>query len=384
MNYGLMSYDYTTNLGNEIQSIAARRFLPEIDYYIEHEKINLFKSDEKVKMIMNGWYLDCYKAWPPSEDIDPLLISMHFTTTTEERRKEAIITDESKQYLNNNGPVGCRDIATVNFLEENNINAYFSGCLTLTLDKGESIENDESYILVVSELKEEITSFLKEKTNKDVYSIQQDLIPSFNKAFPPEMPPWLYNLSSFYNHKEKFFMAENLLRLYENADCVITDRLHCALPCLALETPVLLFNNRGMRERFEGLNDLVQEVSFDEYKSNYNIFDVNNPPENSKNYLKIRKDLIKKCSNFTGFINPTYKSDISNEDFRTKTALLLSNTNYSTREYMKEVIRKLNDCNNQINDLNNRINILESKNKELENNKQNNKISNIFKGLKRH
>ena len=32
-----MSYDYTINLGNEIQTIAARRFLPKIEYYIDHE-----------------------------------------------------------------------------------------------------------------------------------------------------------------------------------------------------------------------------------------------------------------------------------------------------------------------------------------------------------
>ena len=66
MKYGLMCYGYTTNLGNEIQSIAARRFLPEVDYYIDHEMIESFDEDANVKMIMNGWYLDCPKAWPPS------------------------------------------------------------------------------------------------------------------------------------------------------------------------------------------------------------------------------------------------------------------------------------------------------------------------------
>lgn len=38
-----MSYNHTTNLGNEVQSIAARRFLPKIDYYIDHEEIHQFK-----------------------------------------------------------------------------------------------------------------------------------------------------------------------------------------------------------------------------------------------------------------------------------------------------------------------------------------------------
>lgn len=69
MKYGLISYDYTTDLGNEIQSIAIIRFLPQ-QIIIEHE-INLFKVDEKVRIIMNGRYLDCYKALPPSADTGP-------------------------------------------------------------------------------------------------------------------------------------------------------------------------------------------------------------------------------------------------------------------------------------------------------------------------
>ena len=86
MKYGLISYDYTTNLGNEIQSIAARRFLPQIDYYIEHEKLDQFTGDN-VKMIMNGWFVDCPTAWPPSDSINPLLVSMHFTTTTKNKKR---------------------------------------------------------------------------------------------------------------------------------------------------------------------------------------------------------------------------------------------------------------------------------------------------------
>ena len=88
MQYGLMCYGYTINLGNEIQSIAARRCLPKIDFYVDHEKLHLFKNSQKIKMIMNGWYLDCIESWPPSDDIDPLLISMHFNTSVNETKDE--------------------------------------------------------------------------------------------------------------------------------------------------------------------------------------------------------------------------------------------------------------------------------------------------------
>ena len=342
MKYGLISYDYTTNLGNEIQSIAARRFLPQIDYYIEHEKLDQFTGDN-VKMIMNGWFVDCPTAWPPSDSINPLLVSMHFTTTTKNKKRvEAILTPESRKFFSQYGPVGCRDMHTVDFLNDNDIEAYFTGCLTLTLDSGDKKpqkDDGNDYIVVNMENPDELISFLKQKTDKKIYRIQQDMMPSFKKAFPGEMPKWLYNLTSFYNSKEKFFMAENILKVYENASCVITDRLHCALPCLALETPVMLFNERGMKERFDGISQLLLESDIDEYKSNYNIFDVENPPENSKEYIKIRNDLIKKCSEFTGHINNSCYSDISTNELIDKNTLILSRNAIETRNYFKEVLK---------------------------------------------
>lgn len=341
MKYGLLSYDYTTNLGNEIQSIAARRFLPHIDYYVEHEKLDKFDEDN-VKMIMNGWFVDCPDAWPPSDKIDPLLVSMHFTTTTNNKRVEAILTQESKDFLSQYGPVGCRDMHTVEFLNDNDIEAYFTGCLTLTLDSGDNKppkDDGNDYIVVNMDNPDNLISFLKTKTNRKIYRIQQDMMPSFKKAFPGQMPKWLYNLTSFYDCREKFFMAENLLRVYENASCVITDRLHCALPCLALETPVMLFNERNMKERFDGISQLLLESNMEDYKKNYNIFDVDNPPKNSTEYLKIRKDLIKKCLDFTGHINDSCYSNVSYNELVDKNTLILSRNAAETRNYFKEVLK---------------------------------------------
>ena len=342
MKFGLLSYDYTTNLGNEIQSIAARRFLPRIDYFIEHEKLDRFSEDENVKLIMNAWYLDCKDAWPPSENIDPLLISMHFTTGNDERRN-AILTDESREFFEINGPVGCRDYHTLNFLQENDIDSYFSGCLTLTLDSGKKrIENDEEYVVVNVANPNELLSYLKQRTQKKVYFIYQDMIPSYEKALPETCPAGIYTLSSLYDYEEKLFMAENLLKIYENASCVITDRLHCALPCLAFEVPVLLLENDRMQERFEGIHELLHRSTFEEYLGNYSIFDVDNPPQNSKDYLKIRNDLIKRCEDFTGCVNDSCYTDISYES-------LLCENSLRAREIIEMQQDKIRSLNSQIN-----------------------------------
>ena len=339
MKYGLMSYDYTINLGNEIQSIAARRFLPEIDYLIDHEKINEFSDDSNVKMIMNAWYLDCLKAWPPSEHIDPLLISMHFSS--KKSTQKVILSDESREYLIQHGPVGCRDHYTADFLKENDIDAYFSGCLTLTLDTGNKYnykDEKNAYVLISSDKADVLIPFLKQKTNKKIYVINQDFLPSFKKAFPGSIPKSLYNFTSYYNFDDKLFIAENILRMYENADCVITDRLHCALPCLALKTPVLLFNTRPKQERFDGLNNLLLESNINDYMDNYSIFDVDNPPENSNEYLKIRKDLIDKCRGFTGHVNDSCYQDISYNEMLDKNTLFLSRQSNDTKNYIVDVL----------------------------------------------
>lgn len=383
MNYGLMSYGHTLNLGNEIQSIASRQFLPEIDYYIDHEKINLFKSPDRVKMILNGYFLDCAKAWPPSKDIEPLLISMHFTTSITERR-DAILTKESKEFFKSYGPVGCRDLSTVDFLKENDIDAYFSGCLTLTLDSGKKDELDEKYlqepyILVVTDMNDQIINFLKDKTDKKIYPIEAETIPDLEKAYYPNTDT-LYNFTSFYTAEEKFFMAENMLRLYENADSVITDRLHCQLPCIALKTPVLHLNDRSGRERFNGLNQLFNECSFDEYLNNYEIFDVNNPPKNSDKYLKIRKDLIDKCKGFTSYKSSSYKSDLSDEDIIRDYTLLISKNNHNVRRYILHNMGKTKSLLSDINKIKSNNEKLTNKNKSIQ--KENEKLKEEIQLLK--
>ena len=55
VKYGLLTYR-TENIGDEIQSIAARQFLPRVDVYVERDSLNNVVSDEKIKLIMNGWF----------------------------------------------------------------------------------------------------------------------------------------------------------------------------------------------------------------------------------------------------------------------------------------------------------------------------------------
>ena len=73
MKYGVVVYKNTDNIGDDIQSYAAKCFLPSVDYVIDREGLDTFQSEqsETVKAIMNGWYMYSKFNWPPVSCIEP-------------------------------------------------------------------------------------------------------------------------------------------------------------------------------------------------------------------------------------------------------------------------------------------------------------------------
>ena len=315
MKFGLLKYT-TDNIGDDIQSLAASRFIPVQDYesiyYINLEKLNNFYSPSRIKIILNGWYMYNPKEWPPNECIDPLLISMHLCQSCNIHKK--ILSSDGISYLKKHGPIGSRDKGTLSILKEAGIDTYFSGCLTLTLPKFIDVEKKDFILLV--DAGERVLEVLKTKTKRNFFN----LTPCFT---------FIKTLTT----KERFIFAEYILRLYQSAACVITSRLHAAMPCLALETPVLLLNKAKDQYRFEGLKELVRNSTEKEYINNYNLFDVNNPPGNFDYYLSYRKTLIHSCEKF--MCAPAKKHiDIN-----------LRNNNNVTNESVMEIIssKKINN-----------------------------------------
>src|SRR5690606_16492447 len=112
--------------------------------------------------------------------------------------------------------------------------------------------------------------------------ISKDLLAS--AEFINQEPP-----SNKFTENEKFEMAENLLKKYAKAKLVITSRIHCALPCLALGTPVIFVN---------GFDSFVDSCRFDGILELFNRIDINSKTgEFTANFPlegKINKDTIVK------------------------------------------------------------------------------------------
>lgn len=287
--YGVLKYS-SQNIGDEIQSIAAMRFLPKIDYYCHRERLDQFhlpkeQEGKKVKLIMNAWWMWDPSHFPPSKDIDPLLISMHLF----QKYYDKFERPEFLDYLRQHGPVGCRDMATKQYLDSHDVPTYFSGCLTTTLQGNPEYRKKKGndYILCV-DLPERLVKEIKKRTDRPVYSVSRMLSVAFSAV-------------------DRMELARIMLALYHNAYCVVTPRLHVALPSTAFGTPVCLINvgkNAPRRGRFEGMEHFFHEFSEEEFMENPNSYNFDNPPQNPNTHLEMRADLIERCKAFTGYDNP--------------------------------------------------------------------------------
>ncbi|MFH1254765.1 MAG: polysaccharide pyruvyl transferase family protein [bacterium] len=273
-NFGYINHGKSRNIGDAIQSIAAKRFIPKNSIGVEREALHRVNFKTKINTIMNAWYGG--KSWPPSDCIEPLLISMHFN----EKFFSVAFSHKGIAYLKQHGPVGTRDYSTFKELQKRGIPSYYSGCLTLTLENPYS-ERDRNDIIYAVDIDAECIKFIKSKTKYKV-----------------EVLSHRFSKEELKFDEEKFQFAEEILKKYSKAKCVITSRLHAAMPCLALKTPVLLINIQKDQYRFEGLNELVRNCSREELLAGLSGFDLNEPTQNSDLYVPIRENLIKIVTNW--------------------------------------------------------------------------------------
>lgn len=238
-----LSYIYpTTNLGDDIQTIAQLSFIPK-QYRIKainREQTDRYNSKPRI-LISNGWFLHELTAWPPASSIDPIFISVHIA------RRE-LLTPKVIDYLRRHEPIGCRDTSTLKLLNNSGIQAYFSGCLTLCLRNPYAESARKNYVVITDAQGDDsrdyppgasslLARLVPEEIRRTAIKVEQECLPNLR-----------------FNYLKKSLMAERLLDLYAQARLVITSRLHCALPCLALGTPVVFLHKAYEYDtRFDGL-----------------------------------------------------------------------------------------------------------------------------------
>jgi len=282
MKYGIIVFNNTENIGDDIQSYAAYKLLPKVDYYVEREHIDTFFPNEKeyVKVIMNGWFMHYKHNFIPSPYIDPLFISTHFSSYDTYGISNEWIK-ENKNYLNKYTPIGCRDKNSKKILDSFDIDSYVSGCITLTLDRFKIKKSSEKYICCV-DVEDKITKHVEKITDIKVITKTHKLNSKQNTKL---------------SYEERFNNVEKLLKLYQNAKLVITSRLHCALPCIAIGTPVILIKDEKSIYYNDRINSFLEYLNYysEEEFLNLNIKDIFKI-KNSNLHLDARKNLLNKVA----------------------------------------------------------------------------------------
>lgn len=214
-----LAYRGLNNLGDHIQSIATERLLPGITQRFNRDTLAYANPTVPLSIVMNGWFSHHPETClPRSVNLHPIFWGFHITDTNDSW--DYFSQKEVLRYLRQYEPIGCRDPYTAERLSALGVETFVSYCLTLTLPRRE-----------------------KEPENGKVF-----VVDAFQVPLPEELKKEsiYYTHISFFKYRDalKRLHAKQLLQLYRSeARLVVTTRLHCLLPCIAMGIPVVFFNN---------------------------------------------------------------------------------------------------------------------------------------------
>lgn len=320
-SFALLKYDYDqqkffkivknyreVNVGDYIQSFAAKNLIEKyfgknsISKYIHRDNLANYKG-ELINIILNGWYSHNKKGFNDiSDNINPLLISIHISNSK-------ILTNNAIQWFKKFDSIGCRDKETLHLLKNLGVkNAYFSSCLTTTFDSSDFEKWNKNKILVCLDNIFSIYGLLGKKynskkleTNKMLIEINK-IISNYtdSKTHLTEENTLFVTQRQRYstNHNNRFLEAKKRLNQINGSKLVITSRIHIALPSLALGTPVIFINKNHNDSRYNGIQQLFNQIDITDSNNWKVLIKTKNIYKNPDNYKKTREELIDTVKNW--------------------------------------------------------------------------------------
>ena len=210
---------------------------------LDRDFMSASQNIPKTWVIAYGWYMhaqfDFIYDFPFPANVRPVFLSFHIN-------RPQMLTEPAVAYLRAHGPIGCRDWSTVYLLRDRQVAAFFSGCMTMTLNKlyqdrprGEATRTTVAWVDVPRDSASEIPADgpATETIAQEVDAVRQ------------------------MDFLENMRQAKSLLNRYRHEFAAVrTSRLHCYLPCRALGVPVEFVAKPGKENdvRFEGLIGISQ------------------------------------------------------------------------------------------------------------------------------
>ncbi|TKT76743.1 polysaccharide pyruvyl transferase family protein [Aquamicrobium sp. LC103] len=222
---------YETNLGDNAQSIAVRHVYRQLgihdDQMVDINRDALPQYDgEPAILLMNGvFYSSCF---PLPAAITPVFIGFHAS--------EQVIK-EQQELLRKHQPIGCRDEATTARMKKHGIDAFTTGCATLTLPRREEEPKTPKLLIVygrnAGRLPPVVFRSIPERLLADA-----DLI--YHRFHESRFPLDAEMQREAERHEEALFA-----RYRREATLVLTSLHHVATPCMAFGIPTIICRVRN-------------------------------------------------------------------------------------------------------------------------------------------
>lgn len=235
--------DVTINIGDNIQSLAIRRLFNRLGID-DADIVGINRDDlpnydgEPVMLIMNGRFNPHCFPLPPN--IQPIFFGFNTSSIP--------LIRSNRSMLRKHQPIGCRDEATKQLLLDQGIEAYVSGCLTLTLEKRPRPPENGKVVISYGRGAGELPGALLPCIPP---GLLQDAALVYQREPAKAMPLGKAEI------EEADEIARRLLDFYAGeAKLVVTPLLHVASPCIGMGIPVILAR-KDRNARFSAINKLT-------------------------------------------------------------------------------------------------------------------------------
>lgn len=189
---------------------------------------------ESTWMVAFGWHMHSMFrlrfGLPYHPHVNPIFVSFHVNRVN-------TLTPQALDYLRAHGPIGCRDWTTVDLLLSAGVDAFFSGCLTTTVDAVfpdlADVEREQPGVVAVIDLPRSVADKARRKvvtvSHGDAEYREADLVQGTHAA-------------------------DHLLTTYQRRfRRILTSRLHSYLPATSLGVDVSFQPHIPGDVRFDGL-----------------------------------------------------------------------------------------------------------------------------------
>lgn len=271
------------NIGDTLQGLAAKAFLPDSAEAVDREALAELDDSIPAVLVANGWYMHRWDKFPPPEAIKPIYTSVHIART--QMLAEKRILDHFKR----NAPIGCRDQKSLLYFLGWGIPAYYSSCLTITTQpRAEINKTGKGEYILVDNMDHVVPDNVLVKLEK---WYGQKFIRISHDPISSDMPFEEYV-------DDTTGRMNSLLKRYCEAALVVTTKIHCALPCLGMGANVMLIHPDPKDFRLDTVKKYMKIYSYEE------ILEMDTIPT-----IRVNKKRLKKYQKFlSGIVSQSVKS----------------------------------------------------------------------------